>query len=255
MHSEGENMESFVSDNCKIGTNVTLGHFAVIEEDVQIGENCIIGHNVSIRKGSIIGANVRIDDNAVIGKEPMRSVNSIFKNEEKLPPAEIGDNCLIGTGVVIYCGCKIGEKTLVADLATIRENVSIGSKTIIGRGVAVENFCEIGSNCKLETNAYITAYSRLEDNVFIAPGVVTSNDNFAARSKERFGNFKGVTVKKGGRIGAQATILPGKIVKEDGFVAAGSVVTRDVEVETIVAGNPAKVIRNVPENQLLRNQE
>ena len=91
-------MESFISDNCKIGINVTFGHFAVIEEDVQIGENCIIGHNVSIRKGSIIGANVRIDDNAVIGKEPMRSVNSIFKNEEKLPPAEIGDNCLIGTG-------------------------------------------------------------------------------------------------------------------------------------------------------------
>lgn len=247
-------MKNFISDNSIIGANVTIGYFTVVEEDVEIGENCVIGHNVIIRKGSKIAANVRIDDNTVIGKEPMRAVNSIFKGEESLSPAEISDNCLIGAGVIIYCGCKIGEKTLVADLATIRENVSIGTKTIIGRGVAVENFCEVGSNCKLETNAYITAYSKIEDNVFIAPGVVTSNDNFAARSKERYGSFKGVTVKKGGRIGAQATILPGKIINEDGFVAAGSVVTRDVEAEKIVAGNPAKVLRNVPENQLLKNQ-
>jgi acetyltransferase-like isoleucine patch superfamily enzyme len=171
-----------------------------------------------------------------------------------MSPASISDNCLIGAGVIIYCGCTIGMNTLIADLATVRENVVIGSKTIVGRGVAVENYCEVGSNCKLETNAYITAYSKLEDNVFIAPGVVTSNDNYAGRTKERFNNFKGVTVKKGARIGAQATILPGKVIYEDGFVAAGSVVTKDVVSEKIVAGNPAKVIRDVPENQLLKNQ-
>lgn len=247
-------MSKVISESAIIGNNVSFGHFVVIEENVEIGDNSIIGHNVVIRKGTKIGTNVRIDDNTVIGKEPMRAVNSIFKNEEKLLPAKISDSCLIGAGVVIYCGCNIGEKTLIADLATIRENVSIGTKTIIGRGVAVENFCQIGSNCKLETNAYITAYSNIEDNVFIAPGVVTSNDNYAARSKDRFAHFKGVTVKKGGRIGAQATILPGKIINEDGFVAAGSVVTKDVEKEIIVAGNPAKALRSVPEDQLLRNQ-
>jgi len=247
-------MESFISIDSKIGANVSIGKFSVIEENVEIGENCVIGHNVVIRKGTKIGHNVRIDDNTVIGKEPMRAVNSIFKSEEKQLPAEIGDGCLIGAGVIIYCGCKIGEKTLVADLSTIRENVTIGSKTIVGRGVAIENFSEIGSNCKLETNAYITAYSKLEDYVFIAPGVVTSNDNFAARSKERFGKFKGVTIKKGGRIGAQATILPGKVINEEGFVAAGSVVTKDVESKKVVAGNPAKLLRDVPFEQLLENQ-
>ncbi|ERI90764.1 bacterial transferase hexapeptide repeat protein [Clostridiales bacterium oral taxon 876 str. F0540] len=247
-------MESFISVDSKVGANVSIGKFSVIEENVEIGENCVIGHNVVIRKGTKIGHNVRIDDNTVIGKEPMRAVNSIFKSEEKQLPAEIGDGCLIGAGVIIYCGCIIGEKTLVADLSTIRENVTIGSKTIVGRGVAIENFSEIGSSCKLETNAYITAYSKLEDYVFIAPGVVTSNDNFAARSKERFGKFKGVTIKKGGRIGAQATILPGKVINEEGFVAAGSVVTKDVESKKVVAGNPAKLLRDVPFEQLLENQ-
>lgn len=248
-----ENM-NFISKNCKIGNNTKVGKFTVIDDNVVIGDNCIIGNNVVIHEGSIIDDEVRIDDNTVIGKLPMRSVNSIFKNDEKLPPCKIGSGCLIGAGVIIYCGCEIGEKTLVADIATIRENVTIGIKTIIGRGTAVENFCKVGSNCKLETNVYITAYSVIEDNVFIAPGVVTSNDNFAARTKERFKHFKGITVKKGARIGAQATILPGKIINEDGFVAAGSIVTKDVETETIVAGNPAKVLRMVPEEQLLKNQ-
>ncbi|KPU45368.1 dTDP-3-amino-3,6-dideoxy-alpha-D-galactopyranose 3-N-acetyltransferase [Oxobacter pfennigii] len=246
---------NYVSDKAIIGHNVKVGYFTVIEDNVEIGENTIIGHNVVIHEGTIIGSNVRVDDNAVIGKTPMRSVNSIFNDEDKLSPAAIKEGCLIGAGVVIYCGCEIGEKVLVADLATIRENVKIGNKTIIGRGVAVENFCTIGSNCKLETNAYLTAYSLVEDFVFIAPGVVTSNDNFAARSKERFNHFKGVTIKKGGRVGAQATILPGKVINEDGFAAAGSVVTRDIEEGKIAAGNPAKVLRDVPKDQLLKNQK
>jgi UDP-2-acetamido-3-amino-2,3-dideoxy-glucuronate N-acetyltransferase len=245
---------NFISDKAILNKNISFGHFVVIEDYVEIGANCIIGSNVVIHKGSRIGNNVRIDDNTVIGKFPMKSVNSIFKEVEKLSSCIINDDCLIGTGVVIYVGSKIGEKTLVADLATVRENVIVGNNTIVGRGVAIENFTTIGNYCKIETNAYITAYSSIEDYVFIAPGVVTSNDNFAARSKERYKHFKGVTVKRGGRIGAQATILPGKIIEEDAFIAAGSVVTKDVKNAKIVAGNPARELKDVPEDQLLKNQ-
>lgn len=248
------NSLNYISDKSFLGSNVRLGKFVVIEDDVKIGDNCVIANNVVIHSGSIIGNNVRIDDNTVIGKLPMRSVNSIFKSEEKLSPCIINNECLIGAGVIIYAGCEIGGKTLIADLATVRENVTIGEKTIIGRGAAIENFSKVGNRCKIETNAYITAYSEIEDNVFIAPGVVTSNDNYASRSQERFKHFRGITVKKGGRIGAQATILPGKIIYEDGFVAAGSVVTKDVDKENIVAGSPAKYLKKVPDDQLLRNQ-
>jgi len=245
---------NYVSEKSNLGKNVTMGYFVVIEDDVVIGDNCTIGSNVVLHRGTVIGGNVRIDDNTVIGKEPMRSVNSIFKSEENLIPAKISEGCLIGAGVIIYCGCGIGEKTLIADTAVIRENVTIGSKTIIGRGTTIENFCNVGSNCKIQTNVYLTAYSEVYDYAFIAPCVTTSNDNYAARSKQRFGQFKGVTIKKGGRIGAGAVILPGITIHEDGFVAAGSVVTKDVEVGKIVVGNPAKVLRYVPEDQLLKNQ-
>jgi hypothetical protein len=142
---------------------------------------------------------------------------------------------------------------LIADLATIRENVSMGDLNIVGRNVSVENFVKIGNRNKFETNSYITAYSEIGDYCFVAPCTATSNDNYMARDKERFNHFKGITMESGSRIGVNATILPGKVLHSDAVVAAGAVVTRDVPAKTIVVGNPAKAFREVPESQLLEN--
>lgn len=227
----------------------------VIEEDVIIGKRCQFGYNVVIRKGTIIGNNVRIDDNAVIGKRPMKASLSILKRETDLKPTVIGDNCLIGTNTIIYIGSNIAHHVLIADLASIRENTNIGEYTIIGRGVTVENHVSIGKCCKLESNCYITAYSQLEDYVFIAPNVVTSNDNYLGRTEERFKHFKGITVKRGGRLGAGVIVLPGKVIGEDALVAAGSVVTKNVPARKVVMGTPIQVIRDVPKEQLIENQK
>jgi len=247
-------MENFIDPSAQLGEGTEIGRYSVIEKDVKIGKNCTIGNHVTIYTGTRIGDSVRIDDHTVIGKLMMKAAASATTVEQKLHPAQIGDNCIIGTSVVIYAGAVLGKKILVADLSTIRENVSVGDFTIVGRGVAIENFCKIGSYCKLETNVYITAYSELEDHCFIAPCVATSNDNYMARNRERFKHFKGVTVKKGGRIGLNSTILPGKIIGEDSQVAAGAVVTKDVPPKKIVLGAPAKVWGDVPEDQLLENQ-
>ncbi|MEV5030133.1 N-acetyltransferase [Paenibacillus sp. LPE1-1-1.1] len=235
--------------------NVRIGQYAVIGENVTIGEDVVIGHHVVIYDGTIIGNQVVIHDHAIIGKKPMKAHNSATTtNHVYLLPAIIADRCIIGSSSVIYANAFMENDVFVADLATIRERVVIGEKTIIGRGVAVENDCTIGSNCKLETNCYICAFSTLEDDVFVAPCVVTTNDNYLGRTKERFGKFKGVTIKKGGRIGANATILPGKIIEEEGVVAAGSIVTKNVKSKELVAGSPARKIRDVPPEQWLENQ-
>ncbi len=245
---------SYIADTAHIGTETSLGEFCVVGENVTIGNGCQIGHHVVIHEDTKIGDNVRIDDNSVIGKKPMKAANSAVTKDEELPTCTIKSDCIIGTSVIIYRGCTIGEKVLVADLATVRENVSIGKKTIVGRGVAIENFCTIGKYVKLETNVYITAYSDVADRVFVAPCVATSNDNFVGRTKERFKNFKGVIIKKGARIGVNSTILPGKTIEEDSLVAAGALVSKDVPAKKIVAGMPAKVLRDVPKEQLLENQ-
>jgi UDP-3-O-[3-hydroxymyristoyl] glucosamine N-acyltransferase len=238
----------------KVGTGTTFGEYCVVAENVVIGEGCRIGHHVVIHDGTVIGPNVRIDDHASLGKRPMKAANSATTKEQELPPLTIGELSIVGTGVVLYRGAVIDGKVLMADLCTVRENVTVGRGTIVGRGVTIENFCSVGRYCKLESECYLCAYSTLEDRVFVAPGVVTSNDNFVGRTQERFKHFKGVTVKKGGRIGAGSVTLPGVTIHEDGLVAAGSTVTKDVPARTIVVGKPARVWREVPTEQLLENQ-
>ncbi|NNF04245.1 MAG: N-acetyltransferase [Rhodothermales bacterium] len=247
-------MNNRIDSDVEIGAGTEIGYGVVVGPGVRIGAGCVIGHHVVIRPGCTIGDRVRIDDHAVIGKRPMRAANSAVTTDDVLSGAELGDDCIIGSSAVIYSGARLGRGVLAADLATIREKVTIGEKTIVGRGVAIENRCRIGAFCKLETNAYITAYSTLEDYVFIAPGVVTSNDNYAGRSEERFEHFKGVVVRRGGRIGAGAVILPGVEIAADTFVAAGSVVTADTEPAYIYIGAPARKSKPVPDNQLLSNQ-
>ena len=247
-------MIATIHESAAIDASVTLGEGVVIGPGVRIGPGCRVGHHAVIHDGTRIGRDVRIDDHATLGKLPMRAANSATTREQELPPLSLGDTCIVGTGAVLYRGAAIDARVLLADLCTVRENVSIGRGTIVGRGVTVENFCTIGRYCKLESECYITAYSTLEDRVFVAPGVVTSNDNYVGRTAERFKHFKGVTVKKGGRIGAGAVLLPGITVGEDGLVAAGSVVTSDVPARTIVLGQPAKPWREVPAEQWLENQ-
>jgi len=242
-----------IAESAMIGNNSNWGFNTIIMDDVKIGKDCMIGHNVIIYENSIIGNGVRIDDNSIIGKKPLSSPRSIFKVDPNLKPAEVGDQCQIGANVVIYVQAKIGNNCLVADSATIRENVEIGDLNIIGRNVTIENFTKIGDRNKIETNAYITAYSEIGNYCFVAPAVATSNDNYMARDKERYKHFKGVTIKNGGRIGVNATILPGKTIHEDGMVAGGSVVSKDVSKEDIWLGTPAKQIRKVDEKQLLKN--
>jgi len=243
-----------IHETAEVGEGTQIGHYSVVDEHVEIGKNCVIGHHVVIHPGVKIGNNVRIDDHTVIGKMPMKAANSALTKEGNFPPAEIGDNCIIGTSVVLYVGCKLANNMLVADFASIREDVEIGEYTIVGRGVTIEQRVRIGKRCKIETETYVTAITEIGDYCFIAPEVTFTNDNFMGRSKERFKYHKGVTLKTGARIGANATLLPGITIEEDGQVAAGSVVTKDVPAKKIVLGVPARVFRDVPEAQLHESQ-
>lgn len=247
-------MTNHIHPTAIIGDGTQLGHNTVVHEDVKLGTNCRIGSGVSIHPGTVIGNNVRIDDNTVVGKLPMKAALSAVTQEQTLDPCVISDDCMIGAMAVIYRGCRIGKKVMVADMASIRENVEVGEFTIIGRGVTIENKVKVGSRCKLETEAYITALSEIGDGCFIAPEVTFTNDNFLGRTKDRFKYHKGVTMKKGARIGANVTVLPGLTLGEDALVAAGSVVTRDVPARKVVLGSPARVWRDVPADQLLENQ-
>ncbi|MEJ5257320.1 MAG: acyltransferase [Fervidobacterium sp.] len=243
-----------ISSSAKIGKNVVFGENVVVEDNVVIGDNAVIGHNVVIRKDTIIGEGCVVADNTILGKKPFKASASATTDEKELPPLVLGKYVTVGANCVIYRGAVLRDFVFVGDLASIREDVEIGEYTIIGRGVAVENKTKIGKYVKIETNAYITAISTIEDYCFIAPGVTFTNDNFLGRTEERKKHFKGPTLKKGARIGANSTILPGITIAEDTLVAAGSVVTRNTLPKKIYMGVPAREYKDVPTEQLLENQ-
>ncbi|HOO74614.1 MAG TPA: DapH/DapD/GlmU-related protein [Tepiditoga sp.] len=236
------------------GRNFSSGYNVIIEDGVVLGDNVSVGNNVIIKKDTVIGNNCMISDNTVLGKEPFSAANSATTEKKQLKPLEIGNNVTIGASCVIYRGLVISDSVFIGDLASVREDVSIGKNTIIGKGVTVENKTFIGNYVKIETEAYVTAMSTIEDYCFIAPEVTFTNDNFLGRTEDRKKFFKGPVVKKGARIGANSTILPGITIAEDSLIAAGSVVTKNTAPGKIYLGVPAREIRNVPENQMLINQ-
>jgi len=209
-----------------------------------------VAETAIVYPGTVLGEGCKILDYAVVGKQPTLSPRSTAKREE-LPPLELGAGTIVSTGAVVFAGTTIGERVIVGDQACVRERCAIGDDVVIGRGSLVENDTSVGALTKIQANAYITAYSLLEDNVFIAPCVVTTNDNFMGRTEKRHELVKGPTIRRGARIGGGCVLLPGIEIGEEAFVGAGAVVIRDVPPRALVVGNPARQIREVPDEELL----
>jgi acetyltransferase-like isoleucine patch superfamily enzyme len=201
----------------------------------------------------VLGENVKVLEGAVVGKQPTLSPRSTAKREP-LAPAVIGDGTIVSTGAIVFAGSRIGARVILGDQSCVRERVEIGDDVVLGRGSYVENDTTIGAMTKIQADAYITAYSTLEEHVFIAPCVVTTNDDYMGRTEKRFGSVKGPTIRRGARVGGGAVLCPGVEIGEEAFVGAGAVVTKDVPPRAVMVGNPARQLREVPDEELLDNQ-
>ena len=208
----------------------------------------------TVYDGTVLGEGVKVLEGAVVGKQPTLSPRSTAKRDP-LPPTEIGDGTIISTGAVVFAGSRIGERVILGDQSCVRERCDVGDDVVVGRGSLVENDTTIGALTKIQAEAYITAYSTLEDNVFIAPCVVTTNDNYMGRTEKRHTFIKGPTIRRGARVGGGAILCPGVEIGEEAFVGAGAVVTKDVPPRKLVVGSPARVLRDVPDDELLENHE
>ena len=148
-------------------------------------------------------------------------------------------------------GTTVGARVILGDQSCVRERVTIGDDVVVGRGSLVENDTTIGARTRIQADAYVTAYSTLEEDVFVAPCVVTTNDNYMGRTEKRLSLLRGPTIRRGARIGGGAILCPGVEVGEEAFVGAGAVVTKDVPPRVVVVGSPARVLRDVPPDELL----
>jgi acetyltransferase-like isoleucine patch superfamily enzyme len=204
----------------------------------------------TVYPGTVLGEDVKVLEHAVVGKQPTLSPRSTARRED-LPPAELGDGTIVSTGAIVFAGTRLGARVIVGDQACVRERVEVGDDVVIGRGSLVENDTSVGALAKIQAHAYITAYSTLEDEVFIAPCVVTTNDDFMGRTERRHELVKGPTIRRRARVGGGAVLCPGVEIGEEAFVAAGAVVVHDVPARGVVMGVPARVVREVPDADLV----
>lgn len=175
----------------------------------------------------IIGDDYLIQDDVILGNDDSGWVT-------------IGDNALIRSGSIIYSNVKIGNDFRTGHRILIRENCEIGDNVLVGTNSLIDGNCKLGNNISIQSEAYITAYTTIEDDVFIGPRVVTTNDKYMFYGAK----LTGPIIKRGARIGANATLLPGVVIGEEAIVGSGSVVTKSVPARTTVVGNPARAIDN-----------
>ncbi|MFX0011513.1 MAG: DapH/DapD/GlmU-related protein, partial [Candidatus Hermodarchaeota archaeon] len=241
----------FVHKNASIGENCKFGFNIVIDDKVEIGDNCYFGNNVSIKEGVLLGDGIEIQDNVVIGKQPRSSPISSRKASRELLIAKIGNETLIGTGSVVYGGTNIGNRCFIGDLASIREKCKIHDLVIIGRAVTIEYETEIMSHTKIQTACHLTGNLTIGRYVFFGPEVCTLNDKYMDTMKY---NYKGATVKDGATVGSNASLLSAITIGIDAVIGAGAVVTKDVPDRQVWVGNPAKYIKDVPQERWLENR-
>ena len=222
----------------------------LLGSDVEIGEDVVFGANVTVHDGTIIGAGCLIEDNAVLGKRPRLAKRSGAHGQAGV--LRLGERVTVCSGAVLLAGATIGDEVILGDQSFVRERSTVGSGSVVGRGSVVDNDVLIGARVRVQTNVYITAHSLVEDDVFLGPGVVTTNDDAMGRHAPDQA-LRGATLRRACRIGGAAVLTPGVEVGEEAFVAAAALVTHDVPARVVVMGAPARVVRDVPEQDLLEH--
>lgn len=223
-------------------------HQPVLGKDVTVGGGVTFGAYVVVHDGTVIGDGCSIGDHAVLGKRPKLAPHSSAGGA--VPTLELAAGVSVGTGAVVFAGAKIGEGVILGDQCFVRERTTIGARSVIGRGSAVDNDVIVGERVRVQTDVYLTAATLVEDDVFVGPCVMTTNDNTMARHGEETPAI-GATLRRACRIGGGSVLTPGVEVGEEAFIAAGAVVTKDVPPRGVAMGVPAKVVREVGDEDLL----
>lgn len=239
-----------VDADARLGAGVELGAFAVVGAGARLGASVRLGSHVVIHPGTVLGDGCVVQDHVVLGKPPKLAPHSGAAGGEGLPPLELGAGAVVCAAAVVFAGARLGPGAIVGDQAYVRERAVLGEGTVIGRGSAVDNDVVLGDRVRVQTDVYLTAFSEVEDDVFVGPGVLTTNDSTMARHDATFA-LRGARLRRACRIGGAAVLVPGVEVGEEAFVAAGAVVTRDVPPRGVVMGVPARLVREVPGEDLL----
>jgi acetyltransferase-like isoleucine patch superfamily enzyme len=226
-------LAGFVSAEAELASDVVVGSGAVVLAGVRLGGGCLI------------------EPGAIVGKRPRLRPGSSAAASAPAAPLVVGEGVTICAGAVLYAGATIGPHAIIGDQSQVRERAVVGERTVVGRGSTVDFGARVGDRVSIQTLVYLTAEALVEDDVFIGPGVTTTNDDTMGRHA-RGERLRGPILRRACRVGGGVTLTPGVEIGEEAFVAAGAVVTRDVGPREVVMGVPARVVRRVGDEDLLQ---
>jgi acetyltransferase-like isoleucine patch superfamily enzyme len=219
-----------LGENVKIGENVTFGAYVVVHDGTKIGDGCVI------------------EDHVVLGKRPRLARGSSAKGD--VGDLVLGERVTVCSGAVVFAGANVGDEAILGDQSFVRERSQIGAGSVIGRGSVVDNDVTVGARVRVQTSVYLTAFTVVEDDVFVGPGATTTNDNTMNRHGPET-PLRGALLRRACRVGGATVLTPGVEIGEEAFVAAGAVVTKDVPARGVAIGVPARVVREVGEQDLV----
>jgi acetyltransferase-like isoleucine patch superfamily enzyme len=187
----------------------------------------------------VLGEGSLVEDFCIVGAPPRGMRDGQL-------PTTFGDGAVIRSHTVIYAGNVIGRNFQTGNKVNIRESNRIGNNVSVGTLSVIEHHVEIADNVRIHTQVFIPEFSVLEEGCWLGPNVVLTNAKYPLSPGVK-DSLVGPVIRKGAKIGANATLLPGVVIGEHALVGAGAVVVRDVPPGAVVAGNPARVIRHVSE--------
>ncbi len=226
-----------------------IGNYVTLADDTILGQGVRIGNGVTVYPGVVIEDDCTILDGAVLGRPPVSNGNTTRPLATQVQRVRIGPGTIVGANAVLYSGVSAGPHVLIGDLTTIREGVTLGAKVVVGRGALVMYEATIGDRTRIVDGAILTGGIVVESDVFIGPGVTSSNDREVYLS--RFGlsplRLRAPVIRRFALVGTGANLGAGVEVGTGAIVAPGAVVTRDAPPWTVVAGVPARPMRPVAE--------
>jgi acetyltransferase-like isoleucine patch superfamily enzyme len=190
---------------------------------------------MTMRVKPCVGAGLVADGGVIIG---------YLSGRERSGSLLLGEGARLRSGTVLYHGARIGDRFETGHHVVVREDTVIGDDVSVWSNSVVDYGCHIAHRVKIHANCYLAQFTRIEQEAFLAPGVVCANDLYPGRP-DSAAAMTGPTIQARAQIGANVTILPFVVVGGGALVGAGSVVTRDVPAGMVAYGCPAVAVRAV----------